>query len=126
MSENAAGGIFVVEDDQQIAQMLGELLEDEGYQVRIGNNGSALTAALAAPPELVLLDVMMPGIDGIEFCRRFKAEPTTAHVPVVFITAAPIAMLAQRLSTITYEGLINKPFTLDDVLRTVHRYADPA
>jgi len=47
--ENAAGGIFVVEDDEQIARMLGDLLEDESYRVRLGSNGSVLTSALAAP-----------------------------------------------------------------------------
>lgn len=126
MTENVAGGIFVVEDDHQIAQVLRDLLEDEGYQVRLGSNEGALQAAVAAPPALVLLDVMMPGMDGIEFCRRFKAEPSTAHVPVVFITAAPLDILADRFSTVTYEGFINKPFTLDEVLRTVQRYADLA
>lgn len=124
-TENTAGGIFVVEDDEQIARMLGDLLEDEGYHVRLGSNGSVLTTALAAPPELFLLDVMMPGIDGIEFCRRLRDHPPTAHTPVIFITAAPTDMLAQRLSTISYEGLINKPFALDDILRAVRRYVAP-
>ncbi len=125
MIENTAGGIFVVEDDEQIAQMLGDLLEDEGYRVRLGSNGSVLPTALAAPPELFLLDVMMPGIDGIELCRRLRDYPATASVPVIFITAAPTDMLAQRLSTISYEGLINKPFALDDILRAVRRYVTP-
>lgn len=126
VTENTAGGIFVIEDDEQIARMLGDLLEDEGYYVRLGSNGSALTAALAAPPELFLLDVMMPGIDGIEFCRRLRDDPATVHVPVIFITAAPTDVLAPRLSTISYEGLISKPFAIDDLLRVVQRYATPS
>lgn len=126
MTENRPGGIFVVEDDEQIARMLSDLLEDEGYRVRVGNNGSVLTNALAAPPDLFLLDVMMPGIDGIEFCRRLRDYPATAQTPVIFITAAPTDMLAHRLSTITYEGLINKPFALDDILGAVRRYALPS
>lgn len=125
MTENRAGGIFVIEDDEQIARMLGDLLEDEGYRVRLGSNGGVLPTALAAPPELFLLDVMMPGIDGIEFCRRLRDYPATAHVPVIFITAAPTDMLAHRLSTISYEGLINKPFALDDILRVVRQYVTP-
>ena len=118
----ASDAIFVVEDDLQIAALLADFLEDEGYHVRTGVNGSALLAALAEPPALVLLDVMMPGIDGIEFCRRFKANPATAHVPVVFITAAPPGILATRLNTVRYEQLIRKPFTLDEILTAVHRY----
>lgn len=116
------GAIFVVEDDPQIAAMLSEFLEDEGYWVRTGVNGSALVTALAEPPAMVLLDVMMPGLDGIEFCRRFKANPDTANVPVVFITAAQTDLIAARLNTIRYEQLIRKPFTLDEILSTVHRY----
>ncbi len=116
------GAIFVVEDDPQIAAMLSEFLEDEGYWVRTGVNGSALVTAIAEPPAMVLLDVMMPGLDGIEFCRRFKANPDTANVPVVFITAAQTDLIAARLNTIRYEQLIRKPFTLDEILSTVHRY----
>jgi CheY-like chemotaxis protein len=114
--------IFVVEDDPQITALLTDLLEDEGYLVRTGVNGSALIAALAEPPALVILDVMMPGIDGIEFCRQFRANPATADVPVIFITAAPPDILATRLKTVRYEQLIRKPFTLDEILTTVHRY----
>ncbi len=114
--------ISVVEDDPHIAALLADFLEDEGYRVRTGVNGSALLAALAEPPALVILDVMMPGIDGIEFCRQFRANPATAHVPVVFITAAPPDILAARLNTVRYEQLIRKPFTLDEILTTVHRY----
>jgi DNA-binding response OmpR family regulator len=120
-----ASAVFVVEDDEQIAAMLSDLLEDEGYRVRTGVNGTALTAALADPPALVLLDVMMPGLDGIEFCRRLKANPETANVPVVFITAAPTDLLAARLRTITYEQLIRKPFTIDEILASVDRFLKP-
>lgn len=118
----ASKAIFVVEDDPQIKALLSDFLEDEGYFVRTGVNGSALIAALAEPPALVILDVMMPGIDGIEFCRQFRAHPATANVPVVFITAAPPDILATRLKTVRYEQLIRKPFTLDEILTTVHRY----
>ena len=120
--ETAIGDIFVVEDDPQIAAMLADFLEDEGYRVRTGVNGAALLEALAAPPALVLLDVMMPGLDGIEFCRRFRANPATATVPVVFVTAAPPDLFAARLRTVEYQQLIRKPFTLSEILGSVRRY----
>lgn len=120
--ETTGDGIFVVEDDLQIAAMLTDFLEGEGYRVRTGVNGSALTAALAEPPALVLLDMMMPGLDGIEFCRRFRNNPATAHIPVVFVTAAPPELFEARLRTIEYQQLIRKPFTLDEILTTVQRY----
>ena len=65
-----AGSVLVVEDDSSIAQVLTTLLEDEGYRVATGVDGQALASALADPPGLVLLDVMMPGIDFLEVCRR--------------------------------------------------------
>jgi DNA-binding response OmpR family regulator len=120
--EVMTGDIFVVEDDPQIAAMLADFLEDEGYRVRTGVNGSALVAALAEPPSLVLLDMMMPGLDGIEFCRRFRDNPATAQTPVVFVTAAPPEVFEARLRTINYQHLIRKPFTLSEILTTVQRY----
>lgn len=123
MAQSAAtGGIFVVEDDPQIAELLADFLEDEGYRVRTGVNGGALAEALAEPPALVLLDLMMPGLDGIEFCRRFRDNPATATVPVVFVTAAPPDLFAARLRTVSYQHLIRKPFTLGEILASVQRY----
>ena len=116
--------VLVVEDDPHIAGVLTDLLEDEGYRVRLGVDGQALAAALADPPRLVLLDVMMPGMDGIEVCRRLKGDPRTRDVPVVFVTAMPTDVLSTRLGDTPYEGVIRKPFTLLDVLDTVQRHLD--
>jgi CheY-like chemotaxis protein len=116
--------VLVVEDDPHIAGVLNDLLEDEGYRVRTGVDGQALRAALADPPRLVLLDVMMPGMDGIEVCRRLKSDPRTRGVPVVFVTAMPTDILAARLGNIPYEGVIRKPFTLIEVLNAVQRHLE--
>ncbi len=116
--------IFVVEDDPQIATMLADFLEDEGYAVHTGVNGSALLAAFRSPPDLILLDVMMPGLDGIEFCRQFKDNPRTAHIPVIFITAAATDLITARLKTVRYEKLIRKPFTLVEILNTIEYYVN--
>ncbi len=122
--QEAAGAVLVVEDDPHIAGVLTDLLEDEGYRVRLGVDGQALAAALTDPPRLVLLDVMMPGMDGIEVCRRLKGDPRTRDVPVVFVTAMPTDVLSTRLGDTPYEGVIRKPFTLLDVLDTVQRHLD--
>ncbi len=122
MIAETVGTVFVVEDDPHIAEMLADILEEEGYRVQTGVNGMALKMALADPPGLILLDVMMPGMDGIEFCRLLRANPATVHTPVVFITAAPINLLASRLRTIAYNGLIRKPFSIDEILDTVRQH----
>ena len=117
-----AGSVLVVEDDSSIAQVLTTLLEDEGYRVATGVDGQALASALADPPGLVLLDVMMPGMDGLEVCRRLKSDSRTRDVPVIFVTAMPPDLLAAHLGDCPYEALIRKPFTLDEVLAAVHRH----
>jgi putative two-component system response regulator len=78
----------VVDDTPENLELMSGLLKDQ-YRVRVANNGErALRLAAADPaPDLVLLDVMMPGIDGYEVCRRLKADPATAGTPVIFLTA---------------------------------------
>ena len=80
--------VLIVDDTPANLQLMNDLLEDR-YETRIANNGDrALKAALQEPkPDLILLDIMMPGMDGYEVCRRLKADPATAHIPVIFLTA---------------------------------------
>jgi putative two-component system response regulator len=79
--------ILIVDDTPDNIMLLSQLLKDR-YNTRVANSGTAaLQAAHSGPVDLVLLDVMMPGVDGYETCRRFKADPATAHIPVIFLTA---------------------------------------
>jgi putative two-component system response regulator len=79
--------VLIVDDTPANITLLAALLKDL-YRVKVANNGAkALELAAAAPPDLVLLDIMMPGMDGYEVCRRLKAEEATRHVPVIFLTA---------------------------------------
>ena len=117
-----AGRILIVEDEAGIAEVLADLLGDEGYAPAVGVDGAALAAARADPPDLILLDAMMPGMDGPEVCRRLKADPRTRHIPVVFLTALPPEVLAARLGDCPHDGVLLKPFHLDDVLAVVRRH----
>ena len=123
-SEGEAGGrrVLIVEDEAGIAEVLADLLGDEGYETAVSVDGAALAAVVDAPPALILLDVMMPGMDGPEVCRRLKADPRTARVPVVFLTALRPETLAARLGDCPHEGVLPKPFTLDSVLAVVRRH----
>jgi len=79
--------ILVVDDTPANLSLMANLLVDR-YQVRVANNGArALELASAAPPDLILLDIMMPEMDGHEVCRRLKADPRTERIPVIFLTA---------------------------------------
>lgn len=82
------GDILVVEDSRSALQYLSDILTEAGHRVRPATDGElALRSARAKAPDLVLLDVKLPGMDGIEVCRRLKAEPATAEPPVIFISA---------------------------------------
>lgn len=80
--------ILVVDDDTEIREMISERLQREGFQVSAASNGKiALETAQLILPNLILMDVMMPELDGIETCRRIKENPAIAHIPVLFLTA---------------------------------------
>ena len=80
--------VVVVEDDLDILELITYNLEREGYEVIGTTTGEdGVEAARSRKPDLILLDLMLPGIDGLEVCRRLKADPDTAHIPVVMVTA---------------------------------------
>jgi putative two-component system response regulator len=85
---NGKATILVVDDTPGILSLMNSLLEDD-YKVKIANGGEKALkiAASDPPPDLILLDVMMPGMDGYEVCRRLKRDPKTMHIPVIFFTA---------------------------------------
>ena len=86
-SDNTRHTILVVDDTPTHLSQLANLLKEQ-YRVKVANSGlKALKIAAATPPDLVLLDIMMPEMDGYEVCRRLKTSDTTRHLPVIFLTA---------------------------------------
>ncbi|MBN1890767.1 MAG: response regulator [Thermoflexales bacterium] len=80
--------ILIVDDDMESLKLIGLMLERRGYQILAAQDGGqALDKIRANMPDLIILDVMMPGVDGIEVCRRLRANPDTAHIPIVMFTA---------------------------------------
>jgi two-component system phosphate regulon response regulator PhoB len=80
--------ILVVEDDDDIAQLLAITMKKAGFDVAISDNGyEALNLIRKHPPDLLILDLMIPGIDGLEVCKAMKRDPRTAAVPVLIVTA---------------------------------------
>jgi len=80
--------ILAVDDNPQNLQFLGKLLSDNGYEVGMGQNGlQALNFVKKNEPDLILLDIMMPEMDGYEVCRKLKADLGTRHIPIIFLTA---------------------------------------
>jgi two-component sensor histidine kinase len=120
MNYNAQPDILIVDDTPANLELLGGMLKQKGYKVRAALNGNlALQAARNLPPDLILLDVNMPGMDGYEVCRYLKSDSTLHTIPVIFISAyneTPDKLRAFSSGGVDY---ITKPFQLDEVLARV-------
>ena len=80
--------ILIVDDEPHLAMMLADVLDDAGYDARTIDNGrDALETVHRAPPDLMVLDVQMPGLDGFEVASRMKADPATATIPIIMLSA---------------------------------------
>ena len=113
--------ILVAEDDPSISSMLERILRKD-YDVVIAANGAeALSMALRSPPNLLLLDVMMPGVDGLQVARQVRAHPALKRVPIIFLTAKDGAMDVVKGIQHGARHYITKPFKLDDVLEKVKK-----
>jgi DNA-binding response OmpR family regulator/DNA-binding CsgD family transcriptional regulator len=117
MTETARATILVVDDAPDSLRFLTDTLEGEGYAVRIARDGeSALNSLAAELPDLVLMDAVMPGIDGFETTRRIKADPALARVPVIFMTG--LGETENVLDGLAAGGVdyVKKPIVLPELL----------
>lgn len=113
--------ILVVDDNKEIVAFLDEAIQEVGYRVRSAVNGHALPIARDEQPALILLDIHMPGMDGTEVSRRLRADPTTAHIPIVVMsTTERIQALNAQL---VVDDRLPKPFTLESLYSTLERWA---
>lgn len=112
--------ILVVEDTQDSLRLLADILTKQGYRVRpAADGGLALKSVAAKAPDLILLDVNMPGMDGYEVCRRLKADEQSRRVPIIFISAH--SETEQKVKGFDAGGVdyITKPFQPEEVLARV-------
>ncbi len=108
--------ILAVDDTPANLTLLCSMLKDAGYRPRPASSGAfALTAATAEPPDLVLLDISMPEMDGFEVCRRLKADPRLREIPVIFLTAHTEARDKVEAFAVGGVDYITKPFQVEEV-----------
>jgi signal transduction histidine kinase len=122
-TEEVRGNILIVDDTPANLRLLSNMLTEQAYKVRAVINGAmALTAARLAPPDLVLLDINMPGMSGYEVCEALKQDPGTCDIPVIFISA--LDEVADKVRAFTVGGVdyITKPFQFEEVLARVETH----
>ncbi len=111
------GNILIVDDKQANLRLLSEALNEQGYKVRCVINGQrCLKAVRTIPPDLILLDIMMPEMDGYEVCQKLKADREIREIPVIFLSALDEVIDKVRAFEVGGVDYITKPFQLEEVL----------
>ncbi|HEX8919608.1 MAG TPA: response regulator [Chloroflexota bacterium] len=116
-----SGKILIVEDEPDVADLVADVLQMEGYSSHICTGETALDDALRFRPDLVLLDLMMPVVDGFEVARRLRANQQTHDLTIVVMTAMHDA--ASRAQEVGTPYFIAKPFDIAELLRIVNKAA---
>lgn len=117
------GKILIIEDDPDIMRLLNRTLSSAGYQVVHAYGGEdALRKIQTNVPDLVLTDLAMPQMSGVQVIQMLKQNPQTAHIPVVAVTAHMWDGIAQSAGQAGVDGFINKPFTSKTLLQEVANY----
>ena len=122
-SNEATEAILLVDDNPTNLQLLFETLDGRGYKLLIAKDGNAaLSIARKACPNLILLDIMMPEIDGYEVCRQLKADPATAEIPVIFLSALTDTKDKVQGLDLGAVDYVTKPFQPDEVIARVNTH----
>lgn len=112
--------ILIVEDEESLLKLESILLSSRGYLVRGVTDGAAALKDIAENrPDLVLLDIMMPGIDGFEVCRRIKGDPSTCSIPVVMLTAKKSTTDQVKGAQVGADAYITKPFKAVKIMEVI-------
>lgn len=117
--------ILVADDDDGLAQVCADILALEGFQVEVAHDGGEALHKLHSDGEVsaLLVDLMMPVMNGVELCRHLKDDPELRETPVIMMSAHPqVREIAQNCA----DAVITKPFDIDDLLTTIGRFVQTA
>jgi DNA-binding response OmpR family regulator len=121
VDETRVRNIIIVEDDEDIADSIRYNLDREGFRVRVAATGEdALSLILNGPPNLILLDLNLPGMNGFEICRRLRAEPSTATIPILMLTARTDETDKVLGLNMGADDYITKPFSMRELVARVN------
>jgi len=109
--------VLIVEDERDVADLVADVLSLEGFESRVASGEDAMSVALGFQPDVILLDLMMPGVDGFEVARRLKRNEQTANLPIVVMTA--MQDVVARATEIGTKHCLAKPFDIGQLVATV-------
>ena len=119
-TDKIEGDILIIDDDRHNLQTLSSILVEQGYEIRGAQNGkAALTFIDKEPPDLILLDIRMPEMDGYEVCDELKKNKETENIPVIFLTGKDAKSDEGRSFQVGADMYIKKPFSCDRLLEIV-------
>ena len=119
-------GILIVEDNDKNLKLVRDVLQAKGYKtLEAGTAEDGLKIARGAAPDLILMDIQLPGMSGIEALKVLRADPATAALPVVAITASVMQQDRQEILRAGFDGFIEKPINLRGLLDTVQKAMRP-
>lgn len=112
--------ILIIEDDPATSRLVDYSLRHEGYQVSTASNGlDGIRKALDETPDLIILDVMLPGMDGFEICHRLRSEPATAKLPILMFSAKAQEMDRNTGILVGADAYLTKPATPNSIISHV-------
>lgn len=122
-SQSSLGSILLVDDKPDNLRLLSTMLMEHQYEVRRVTKGvMALKTAKAAPPDLIVLDIKLPDLDGYEVCQALKSDPMTAEIPIIFISALDNVLDKVKAFSVGGVDYITKPFQVEEVLVRVKNH----
>lgn len=115
--------ILIVDDEKNLTEILALRLETNGYEVIIAYNGrDGLEKTEKENPDLILLDIMMPDMDGIDVLRRLKNNPKAGHIPVIMLTCKGESSSLLKAENLGATDYFIKPFESEELLRAIKKY----
>jgi CheY-like chemotaxis protein len=112
--------ILVVDDDESILEVIQIVLESEGYQIQTCQNSQCFQYLTGSLPDLILLDILLSGEDGYELCKQLKHDQTTAHIPIIMLSA--LSDVNELADVSGADAFLEKPFDIDVLIETVARH----
>ncbi len=112
--------VLIVEDEVDAGRLLHYHLRQKGYECRIAMDGrTALNAVFSKKPDLILLDLMLPSLNGLEICRLLKGAPATRHIPIIMVTAMATSDDIVRGFKLGADDYVTKPYEMREILARI-------